>query len=101
MLTVETNLRKVDMYDLLKMMEGDIIAIGSGAIDPQIEENLVHWCELHYRMLDRFYESAKGESGRYQASVKQISDHARKHLKNVYEEIGEYLEEWDKEDKDA
>ena len=92
-------MKKYDIVEIVRNTIGSVEAVGETHIDDRIKDNLKDYCELHDVMLFDIITSAKGMSGRYQYSVKEISDIARQYLREIYEEIGEYLHQFEIEEE--
>lgn len=92
-------MKKFDLYGLLKRVEGDIVPIGDTNYDEKCGNALRSWEYLHFLMTNKLIKCAKGEPGRHLASVKEVSDEVRDYLKEMYETLGTYIEQWDGEDK--
>lgn len=86
------------IYDLLCTCEGDIIPIGETNYDRKASENLDSWREIWHKMEDDLIECAKGRNNRELASVKEVSDAARKMLRNTYKRLSDEIEKWDEEE---
>lgn len=92
-------MKKFDILSLVRELSGGVEAVAETNADQRIKKNLEEYCELHGAMLEDIITSAKGMCGRYQYSVKEISDYARTYLKDIYEEIGEYLHQFEIEEE--
>lgn len=86
-------------YDLIYNIEGDIIPIGETVHDNKSRLNLYSWCEINTKVICELIKCADGRAGRHQASVEEVSDYARTHLKKMYEWIGSCIDEWEEKDK--
>lgn len=86
-------------YDLIYNIEGDIIPTGETIHDNKSRLNLYSWCEINSKVICELIKCADGRAGRHQASVEEVSDYARTHLKKMYEWIGSCIDEREEKDK--
>ena len=83
-------------YELLVKLEGDIVPIADAARDPIIKNHLENWCDFHQDVIDHLLYVAQYSLREY-ASSKEIGDMARSHLKEIHNQIGKYLKDWEEE----
>lgn len=91
-------MKKYDIVEIVRKTIGPVEAVGETHADGRIKDNLKNYCELHDALLYDIITSATGMSGRYQYSVKEVSDIARQYLREIHEEIGEYLRQFEIEE---
>ena len=84
------------LYELLVKLEGDIVPIADAARDPIIKNHLENWCEFHQDVIDHLLYVAQYSLREYSSS-KEVGDMARSHLKEVHDQIGRYLKDWEGE----
>lgn len=90
-------MESLTLFEIAERVIGGIVAVGETYHDDKCKRNIEQWDSLLYHIVKRFVESAKGDAGRYQYSVKEVSDKSREKLKEIYDYIGEYLDEWENE----
>lgn len=91
-------MESLTIFEIAKRINGGITAVGETGYDEECKRRIEEWDDLLYRIIKMFVESAKGEAGRYNASVKEVSDKSREKLQWLHTYIGGYLEEWKKEE---
>lgn len=91
-------MESLTIFEIVKRINGGITAVGETGYDEGCKRRIEEWDSLLYHITKMFIESAKGEAGRYNASVKEVSDKSREKLQWLYTYIGAYLEEWKKEE---
>lgn len=90
-------MESLTIFEMVKRINGGIVAIGETNYDNECKRHIEEWDSLLYNITKMFVESAKGETGRYLKSVKEVSDKSREKLQWIYTYIGEYLKEWEEE----
>ena len=91
-------MESLTIFEIAKRINGGITAVGETGYDEGCKRRIEEWDSLLYYITKMFIESAKGEAGRHNASVKEVSDKSREKLQWLYAYIGGYLEEWMKEE---
>lgn len=91
-------MESLTIFEIAQRLIGGITPIGETNYDEICLHNIKEWDDLLYHVTQLFIESAKGESGRYLKSVKEVSDKSREKLEWIYEYIGNYLKDWKREE---
>lgn len=81
-------------FDLIRKLEGGIQPAADGYLDDKAYTNLKEWLELHQAVTDELITAADCEGLRCYGSADKIITRARQHLKDVRDELNEYLQKW-------
>ena len=87
-------MKSMSIIDLLYAIEGDIKPEAETNIDTKRLQNLSAWTDVNYEIIGKLLDVANSSGLMCYSSAEHIVKESRKHLKDMYEWIGTYINEW-------
>ena len=87
-------MKSMSILELLYAIEGGIEPEAETNIDEKRLQNLHAWTDINYEIIGRLLDVANSSGLMCYSSAERIIKKSRKHLKDMYEWIGEYIDEW-------